>query len=216
MEKCTATSYAVLGLLARHPWSAYELNVYLRTSAIAFIWPRAASRLYQEPKNLVSNALATVRNETLNGRNRSVYSITHKGQQALQQWLKQNKTHFVIESESMLKIAHADAGDIETLRNQISAIKNATLQDMQTTIATLQDQIDKEDYSPGSEFNLELQLLQLSSKIQETRLLWSQQAEKTVAHWHSPAGSPNDQKSAKSKLSEIKSHLESIVEEHSN
>lgn len=214
MEKCTATSYAVLGLLARRPWSAYELNVYLRSSAVAFVWPRAASRLYQEPKNLVSYELATVQHETLNGRNRSVYSITPKGLHSLQQWLKQDKAHFVIESESMLKLVYADAGDIDALQAQAAIIKNATIRDIQTTISTLQDQIDDDSYCPGSEFHLELQVLQLISNIQQTRLLCSQKTQETVSRWKSPRGEAINQKSAKSKLSEIKFHLELLLDEH--
>ena len=40
MRKLTPTSYAILGLLALRPWSAYELTKQVRRS-LHFCWPRA-------------------------------------------------------------------------------------------------------------------------------------------------------------------------------
>ena len=40
VAKLTTTSYAILGLLRRRPWSAYELTKYMQHSGIRAVWPR--------------------------------------------------------------------------------------------------------------------------------------------------------------------------------
>ena len=45
----TTTSYAILGLLAVKPWTTYELAQQMRR-ALGQFWPRAESKLYEEPK----------------------------------------------------------------------------------------------------------------------------------------------------------------------
>ncbi len=49
----TTTSYAILGLLAIRPWTTYELTQQMQRSLSRF-WPRAESKLYEEPKKLVA------------------------------------------------------------------------------------------------------------------------------------------------------------------
>ena len=53
----TTTSYAILGLLAVKPWTTYELAQQMRR-ALGQFWPRAESKLYEEPKKLVAHGLA--------------------------------------------------------------------------------------------------------------------------------------------------------------
>src|ERR1700685_156478 len=52
MPALTTTSYAVLALLALQPWTTYQLARQTERS-LGWIWPRAISRLYEEPKKLV-------------------------------------------------------------------------------------------------------------------------------------------------------------------
>ena len=54
-DRLTSTSFAVLGLLVVRPYSAYELAAQMRRSFV-FIWPRAVSGIYEEPKRLVRAA----------------------------------------------------------------------------------------------------------------------------------------------------------------
>ena len=65
----TATSYAVLGLLAVKPWSSYELTQQMDRS-LGRVWPRAVSKLYEEPKKLASHGLARPATQQ-NGRQRA-------------------------------------------------------------------------------------------------------------------------------------------------
>lgn len=105
----TSTSYAVLGLLSIRPWSSYELTQQMDRS-LGRIWPRAVSKLYEEPKKLVSHGLARASAEQNGQRTRTVYAITAEGRQALAAWLQEPGDGPVIESEQLLKVFFAENG----------------------------------------------------------------------------------------------------------
>jgi PadR family transcriptional regulator AphA len=128
MKKLTPTSYALLGLLARRPWSAYELNVNMQTSVIGAFWPRAASHVYSEPKKLLTLKLATAKQERLNGRDRTVYKITHAGLKTLQDWLASpTESYVTLSFVAMLKFLYAASGDKKTLEANLDDIEQSTL-----------------------------------------------------------------------------------------
>lgn len=114
------TDYAVLGLLERKPWSAYELTQYMRMSSIRAVWPRAESRLYESPKKLQKLGLASSVNEGKGKKPRTVYSITESGVTALKQWLLLPGKTLTIEYEAMLKLVF---GDINLLAQQTEMLK---------------------------------------------------------------------------------------------
>ena len=82
----TSTSYAILGLLALKPWTTYELAQQM-DRALGRFWPRAESRIYEEPKKLVARGLARASSEMVGKRPRTVYTITAKGRRALAEWV---------------------------------------------------------------------------------------------------------------------------------
>jgi PadR family transcriptional regulator, regulatory protein AphA len=108
-DRLTTTSYAVLGLLAIRPWSTYELTQQMDRS-LGRIWPRATSKLYEEPKKLVVLGLARSREERVGERPRTVYSVTPKGRRALTAWLREPCTGPVLEAEPLLRMFFADNG----------------------------------------------------------------------------------------------------------
>jgi PadR family transcriptional regulator, regulatory protein AphA len=108
-SRLTTTSYAVLSLLGVKPWSTYELTQQMERS-LGRIWPRAASKLYEEPKKLVSHGLATAREERVGKRPRTVYSITSDGRRALADWQKKPGEGPVLEFEQLLKVTFAEYG----------------------------------------------------------------------------------------------------------
>lgn len=114
MRKLTTTSYAILGLLGLRPWSAYELTKQVRRS-LHFCWPRAETRLYQEPKNLVEHGLAKATVTTNGRRSRTVYSITPRGRKALRRWLDEESAPPRFESEALLRLFFAEQGTKEGL-----------------------------------------------------------------------------------------------------
>lgn len=105
----TTTSYAILSLLAVKPWSTYELAKQMDRS-VGRIWPRAQSKLYEEPKKLVDHGLAKAKKERVGQRPRTVYSITAKGRRALARWLQEPGDGPVLEFEQLLKVTFAENG----------------------------------------------------------------------------------------------------------
>ena len=51
MRRLSTTSFALLGLLASRDWAASELASRMERS-LNFMWPRAASGIYVEPRSL--------------------------------------------------------------------------------------------------------------------------------------------------------------------
>ena len=121
MPALTTTSYAVLALLALQPWTTYQLARQTERS-LGWIWPRAISRLYEEPKKLVAAGLATSRPGATGRRPSTVYAITPAGRRALAAWLAEPGTGPVLECEALVKIAYADHGTRDGLLANLAAL----------------------------------------------------------------------------------------------
>jgi len=118
----TTTSYAILSLLAVKSWSTYELTQQMERSLNRF-WPRAASKLYEEPKKLVEHGLARARTERVGNRPRTVYSITAKGRRALASWMADPGAGPVLECEALLKIGFAEHGTRDDALASLAAMR---------------------------------------------------------------------------------------------
>ncbi|OLL71777.1 Transcriptional regulator, PadR family [Pseudonocardia sp. Ae356_Ps1] len=120
----TTTSYAMLGLLAVRPWSTYELTNQIRRSLARF-WPRASSKLYEEPRKLVALGYATAESQNQGRRRRTVYTITEDGRRALAAWLTEpgSPPPPALESEQLLRVFLADNGTKGDLLRTIEATR---------------------------------------------------------------------------------------------
>jgi PadR family transcriptional regulator, regulatory protein AphA len=118
----TPTSYALLGLLAIRPWTTYELAQQMDRTLSRF-WPRARSKLYEEPKKLVAQGLARASEGAVGRRTRTTYAITAKGRRALAVWLAEPGEGPVVECELLLKVFFADRGTTDDLRGQLAAAR---------------------------------------------------------------------------------------------
>ena len=107
MAKTTTTGFSILALLADEPLSTYELAQRMKLSFLRAIWPRAESRIYEEPKRLVREGLARSKSEPSGDRPRTLYRVTRKGRSALRQWLSQPSQRFKYRSEALVKLAFA-------------------------------------------------------------------------------------------------------------
>jgi DNA-binding PadR family transcriptional regulator len=123
----TATSFAILGLLALRPWRTYDLAKQVRRSLHHF-WPRAESNLYAEAKRLVTGGYAVARVEQDGGRSRSVYMITPRGRKVLQAWLANPGGETRLESEPLMKVFFADQGTKADLLDTIKSMGEAAEQ----------------------------------------------------------------------------------------
>jgi PadR family transcriptional regulator AphA len=118
----TSTTFAVLGLLAVRPWSTYELTRQMDRS-LGRMWPRAASKLYEEPKKLVALGYASAETGTVGKRPRTVYSITEDGRNALARWLAEPGDGPVVEFEQLVKLSFAEHGSREDARRTVAAAR---------------------------------------------------------------------------------------------
>lgn len=200
MRRLTATSYAILGLLAIRPRSAYDLVEQMKRSNIRLIWPRAESKLYEEPKNLVVHGLAKVRKagevgqvgkvgklrrtrpERAGGRRRTIYEITPTGRRALRRWLDQPGADFLLEFESMIKVVYGDFGSKEQLLSNIRRIHEGVVRGARLGLGLVRELADE-----GPRFPERAHVIAIVDRylieVMGTTLRWSQWAERIVAQW---------------------------------
>jgi len=191
MSEPTPTSYALLALLALKPWSAYDLTGFMRTSNLRAIWPRAESRLYAEPKNLVAQGLATSDVERLGGRKRTVYRITPEGRRALKVWLQQPSKRFAYESEAMLKVAYGDLTNLDQVARSIDEIRAEAEDDLRIARKAFANRLS--DGVPFPErVHVNALVAQFCIEMMEARLRWASFAEDYIREWAD--SEPDEQK----------------------
>jgi DNA-binding PadR family transcriptional regulator len=118
----TSTSYAILGLLAVKPWTTYELAQQM-DRALGRFWPRAESKLYEEPKKLVAHGLAKASTELVGKRRRTVYTITPKGRRALAAWVRTPGAGPSLEFEELIKVFFAEHGTKQELLGSLARVR---------------------------------------------------------------------------------------------
>jgi len=110
----TTSTYALLGLLALRPWSAYEL-AQQATRSLRYTHPRTESHLYEEAKRLLRLGWATTRTEHQGRRQRTIYEVTADGRRALDDWLATPPRSPQLDFEALLRLLFADQTDKATL-----------------------------------------------------------------------------------------------------
>jgi PadR family transcriptional regulator, regulatory protein AphA len=127
----------VLALLGIDRWTPHELVRHLKLSMIHHIWPRAESKVYDEPKRLVAAGHATATIDRKNPR-RTRYTITGQGRRVLAQWVAQPGTGVRFESEGALKVLFAENGTKEQLLATIESMRHEALADVSRVVAALE------------------------------------------------------------------------------
>jgi PadR family transcriptional regulator AphA len=182
----TTTSCGVLSVLAIRDHSTYELTKQMRRS-LHYMWPRAESNVYAEPKRLVAAGLAEAREEWRGGRRRTVYSISEAGRAALAAWLASPSSRQRYESEALLKIFFAENGTLEDMLAAIRALsEDAALQvDHWQRIA---DRYEAGEGENPNRFALSALVARLLGEQQAATVRWAEWAEAIVCRWATPAG----------------------------
>ena len=189
MKQLTTTSYALLGLLGLRSWTTYELAQQMERSLRNF-WPRAQSKLYEEPKNLVAHGLAESKRQQVGRRPRTVYSISAKGRDALRAWLDEPGMPWSLESEALLKVFFADQGSKAQLMAQVRHIRDWASMERERGLTFVRDYADL-----GGPFPERLHVIALMvgflTRMNEAVLDWSAWAEEEVNNWRDTGG-PGD------------------------
>jgi PadR family transcriptional regulator, regulatory protein AphA len=131
----TTTSYAVLGLLAVRSWTTHELVQQVDRS-LRRLWPRAQSKLYEEPKKLVAHGFARATDDSVGRRHRTRYTITAEGRRALARWLEEPGDGPVLEFEQLLKIHFTDSGTKDDILANLDAARRWVLVQNEENLAT--------------------------------------------------------------------------------
>jgi PadR family transcriptional regulator, regulatory protein AphA len=179
-EARTTTSYALLGLLAVRDWTTYELAKQVERS-LNWFWPRAERKLYDEPKRLVEQGLATSVRELTGRRGRTVYRITEQGRAALRDWLSEQPGPRSTEFEGMVKVFFADAGTPEQLLATIERIEAEAV----GRIAALADMAATRPVSFPQRAHLSAIGLRLQYEQETAVLRWARWARKQIVQWDS-------------------------------
>jgi DNA-binding PadR family transcriptional regulator len=181
VQKLTTTSYLILGHLALREWSTYELAQQLKRSTRHY-WPRAESKIYEEPKKLVAHGFATATREHTGRRPRTVYAITPGGREALRLWLDQAPEPPLLEFEGIVKVLFAEQGTKEQLLTTLRAIREQA-QRTQAEHAELAQDLGQTGGPFPDRLHLNALVFQFMWEQTETILRWVSHAEKQVANW---------------------------------
>jgi PadR family transcriptional regulator, regulatory protein AphA len=138
----TTTSYALLGLLAVKPWTTYELAKQMDRTVSRF-WPRARSKVLEEPKKLVALGLATASEEALGRRRRTVYAITASGRGTLARWVTEPGEGPVLEFEQLLKVFFSENGSRDDLLRTLHDVRAGVHERRQHNIDVARSVLDR-------------------------------------------------------------------------
>jgi PadR family transcriptional regulator, regulatory protein AphA len=92
--------YALLGLIAEHPMSGYELSK--RFAGPAHVWSAKHSQIYPELARLLQAGL--IRHAESGPRGRKTYEITEEGLEAVREWLTETRPDRTARDESFLRV----------------------------------------------------------------------------------------------------------------
>jgi PadR family transcriptional regulator, regulatory protein AphA len=180
-KQLTPTSFAILGLLSIRPFTSYELAQQMERT-VSWFWPRAASLVYEEPKKLAAAGLATSQLSFTGDRRSTTYQITSAGRKALADWLDTPAAGMRMQFEAMIKVAFADAGDINQLRTAIRDIRS----DAEARLTELRDR-STQYASTGGPFPGRLPVVAITGKLlmgqYEAVVRWAQWAEDAIGEW---------------------------------
>ena len=174
----TTTSQALLGLLAIRPWTTYELAKQVQRS-LGWFWPRAERKLYDEPKRLVADGLATATREHTGRRGRTVYTITDAGRAALRDWLGEPVAPPTTEFEGMVKVFFADAGSTAQLLESLERIE----QQAADRIGEIAAMAATRPLAFPERAHLSALTMQLVREQEETTARWAHWAGEQVRQW---------------------------------
>jgi DNA-binding PadR family transcriptional regulator len=103
-----STAYVILGILGLGPHSGYDIKQLADLSTRHF-WATSYGQIYPELKRLTESGLIKPKDASRGTRQRTLYSLTAKGQQTLHVWVSNPASESLeIRDEMLLKLFFAD------------------------------------------------------------------------------------------------------------
>lgn len=202
----TTTSYAILGLLALRSFTTYELTQQMER-AVGRIWPRARSKVYEEPKKLVAHGLATARKEKVGRRPRTMYTITPKGRRALKTWLAGSGAEGPsMECEMFTKLLFADQGSRADALSTIDEARRWAVSEITAFAETARPYLEGGGAFPERAGRTNMIVGRFMLDFYDLVHRWSEWADEVVSGW------PEDLSEAEQDLSLMKHVVERAAE----
>jgi DNA-binding PadR family transcriptional regulator len=114
-------SYEILGLVGRTGASAHDLRQMARNGRI-LDWA-GESQYYVEPKRLAKLGYLDARKEPGKTRERTVYTLTEKGRQALRDYARTPARFTPVKSDPLLRLLIADLVGEKATREGLAALR---------------------------------------------------------------------------------------------
>jgi DNA-binding PadR family transcriptional regulator len=117
----TPFSYAILCLVGRNGAGPHDLAAMMREGQA--IWSSARSQYYAEPKRLERLGYLTSDKQPGQTTERTHYTLTEKGTEALRRWLAEPTRYSRIQAEPVLHVLAADFVDDATTVESLKAMR---------------------------------------------------------------------------------------------
>ena len=124
-------SYEILGLVGRQGASPHDLLRLAKRGR--FLNWAGDSQYYTEPKRLAELGYLTARKKPGKTRERTVYTLTDKGLEALRAWAKTPVTFTPLKSEPLLRLLICDLAGEEITRESMATLRD-DIADLQTRL----------------------------------------------------------------------------------
>lgn len=120
-DELTLFSYEILGLVGRNGAGPHDLRAMVRRGRM-LDWA-GESRYYVEPKRLAALGYLDARKEPGKTRERTVYTLTEKGLEALREWAATPSRFTPVKSEPLVRLLIADLVGERPTRESIAALR---------------------------------------------------------------------------------------------
>lgn len=115
-------SYVVLALVGRGGAGPHDIVDMMRRGGRVH-WAAAPSKIYAEPKRLAGLGYLEAQKAPGRTRDRTVYTLTDRGEEALRTWLAEPSGFPRIQSEAIVRLLAGDLGDEAALRASLVAMR---------------------------------------------------------------------------------------------
>jgi DNA-binding PadR family transcriptional regulator len=121
-DNLTPFSYVILALVGRNGAGPHDIVRMMREGAV--FWTTSESHIYAEPKRLAKLGYLEAHKEPGRTRERTVYSLTDKGLEALRAYARTPATFTPLKSDPLLRMLICDLVGEPVTRKSIAALRD--------------------------------------------------------------------------------------------
>ena len=173
-DELTLFSYEILGLVGRTGAGAHDLLRLARRGRM-LAWA-GESQYYVEPKRLAGLGYLEARKEPGRTRERTVYSLTEKGIEALREYARTPVSFTPLKSEALLRLLIADLVGEDVTRESV-----ATLRDDIADLLPRLDDTERTAHALPHRSKYLLLNIRFLRKLLELHLEWVDEVERELA-----------------------------------